>query len=117
MKILGASPLPWHWKQNNTMQGLRDSDERIMGFYVPRGNNKHYPLYLRESIDANAELIVRAVNNHQALLEACKGSLKWFDDVYPADVFTGESEDIQAIRIRNLREACRTASAAAEAKQ
>ena len=57
---------------------------------------------------------VRANVERTALLAACKQSLSWFDEVYPADIFTGESGDAGAIRIRNMREACRAAIQIAE---
>ncbi len=65
------TPIPWRVKQYNQayikFTCIESENGRIAKI-------KHYPHY--GDMDANAKFIVKCVNNHERLLEACKDALR-----------------------------------------
>lgn len=68
-----ATPRPWHI--------ITGQDKRHMNFPIMCEKNHLIgsiiwgAFYDRETAQANASLIVKAINNHEALLEACRKAL------------------------------------------
>jgi len=98
-------PTPTPWKTGRATLGALPCIAQLNGKVIavlqgPIGDTEQL---------ANAEHIVRCVNSFEELLQACRESLAWFDEVYPADVLTGQSGDLTSIRIVEMRELCRAA--------
>jgi|SRR5579863_8121716 hypothetical protein len=100
-------PTPTPWKTGRATLGALPCIAQLNGKVIavlqgPIGDTEQL---------ANAEHIVRCVNSFEELLQACRESLAWFDEVYPADVFESKSD-----RIVEMRELCRAAIRKAEQK-
>lgn len=61
IQIAQHAPLPWH------LQGFANND-----YIIGTTQGTAYQMIVWGITKANARLIVRSVNSHQALLEACK---------------------------------------------
>lgn len=70
-----ATPRPWKATFDNTYIDSESAGERIASLTGSR-----------ERQESNAALIVKAVNNHDALLEACKEVLHWVEGGAEADL-------------------------------
>ena len=67
---------------------------------------------LSRALDGLNATAMQVKKERDALLKACRESLRWFDELYPADVFTGKAPDTK--RIATMRESCREAIKLAE---
>jgi hypothetical protein len=100
--------LPWEYANSGTIDVIyaKDSlgsDRRVCEMIGPNG-------------EGNAELIVRAVNCHEELLEACKAVR---DAAHQAANGGSDGNTIGGLKIllRELRDVCHEAIAKAEGKQ
>lgn len=109
-----ATPRPWTieiWKYNNITQDCKsvitNGYDAVCEIYnVERGS----PIESRSSYKANAELIVRAVNNHDALLEALKQAefalgenLVWITDKFDLEI--RQSDKATLAKLNQLNQA------------
>lgn len=93
------SPLPWAVREDSAqfekIVYTKTSDDQ---------NNGHWfacRVMAGEYRDANAALIVRAVNAHQTLVEACKAADKMIREALPKFDWSASALDANAIRMLN----------------
>lgn len=96
-----ATPRPWEVGRDKTLDVP----------FIKQAKNKIavFPLGWDKAIqEANAALIVRAVNNHEALLDACRNALRQIEQVYTKG--DPKTEGL-CLSIRGLRQAIEQAEA------
>lgn len=67
--------------------GITALDDRLVIAYIPNGAAAHEIIFGRDPATqfANARLIVRAVNSHDAVVEALRSAREYFDQRSEAD--------------------------------
>ena len=66
------TPIPWKLEKHNSGLGVRIYHEtRLFGQDMQ---------FIGSQGEANASFIVKAVNSHEALVEACKYALNWINE-------------------------------------
>lgn len=87
MKTDKATARPWKVGGSIGDYKLIENQERIIIAKMPQKELANYNVIEEEN--ANAELIVRAVNNYEALLEACKSALSNIEYAKKLKLFDG----------------------------
>ena len=81
-----ATPRPWKYDENGVITNMGSSIATT--FQVAWENSRATKEHNQNMIDeqkANASLIVKSVNNHDALLEACKEAIEIIESLEGTD--------------------------------
>lgn len=98
MNTQAHTPTPWEYAPTSAEDDRFDIYQANTGYTIARTvNNAHV-----DCRKANAELIVRAVNSHEALVQACKAALACL-------CMDSDSEEDYAPEIKQLHDALRKA--------
>lgn len=72
------SPLPWNYDNGSIKTGVQS---KMMGVIGECGFVDEIAIVCHKNHEANADLIVRAVNSHEALVAACEAALDFCNDI------------------------------------